>query len=410
MHINIKMENTHKYFDKAAMFFLCALIFFLPISKAAIQITVSLSILAFLGVLITNKFRNFPKTELNVPFLIFFVFVALSVVFAADFKTSLITFLKKYLEWFLLFFIVVATLNTKKRIKIFLTVLSISAACVALDGIFQQIFGFDLFRQHIYENRISASFNHYNDFAGYLAALLPIPLCLYLFENKRNKLSALLLVLLGYCLIMTLSRGGYLASFVIFNFLLVFSILKLKGINHRKIVIILIVFVNIAVLVSIIGIYKLPLDLVIERMRIEGSGRLSGGIWTLAISIFKSRPILGYGPGSFMLELGKINSYLMPTYAHNCYLQMLAEIGILGLASFIFIILRFSKMAVASIVKNNDFLLLGIFSGLLAYLVHAAFDTHFYSMQLSDFFWLMLGLAFAVVRVGPVEIGSEIKK
>jgi O-antigen ligase len=112
----------------------------------------------------------------------------------------------------------------------------------------------------------------------------------------------------------------------------------------------------------------------------------------------------GYGPGSFMEVFRNYNSLLTPTYAHNCYLQMLLEIGSLGLLAFFSIISVFFGTVFKVIIKNNDFLLLGITSGILAYLIHAGFDTHFYSMQLSDFFWIMLGLAIAIKRIGPIEI------
>jgi putative inorganic carbon (HCO3(-)) transporter len=274
-----------------------------------------------------------------------------------------------------------------------------------MDGIFQQVMGYDLFRGHIYQNRMSASFNHYNNFAGYLEVLFPISISLYVFDQKQYKLSfSILSALLGYCLIMTLSRGGYFATFVACNFMLFFCIFKLKSVNYRRLTIGLLFFLNALIIFLIIGILKLPLDLIIERLHMQAGGRLHGGIWSYAFSIFKSRPFLGHGPGSFMLIISKLKTNLSPTYAHNCYLQMLAEIGIFGLISFLLIIVIFFKNTIKSIIRKNDFLLLGFLSGILAYLIHSGFDTHLYSMQLSDFFWIILGLTIAIKRYGLINI------
>lgn len=398
------MEGAYKYFDRATLFFLCVLIFFIPISNAAIQISVSLTILAFIGATISKRFKNIPNTDLNIPLLVFFIFLCLSVVFAVNPQKSLISLLKKNLEWFLLFFIMVATLNTEKRIKIFLEVLFFSALCVAVDGLTQQINGRDLFRGHVFQQRISASFNHYNDFAAYLGILLPMTISLYVFkENKLKVYFIFLSLLFGYCLIMTLSRGGYFTTFIGINFIVFFSLTKLKFINYKKLAINLLIFLNLLVLIIIIGIYKLPLDLIIERLRISG-GAGRNGLWQYAILLIKTRPILGHGLGSFMGLFSKLNQSIAPTYAHNCYLQMGTEIGVLGLMSFLSIIFVFFKKSIRTIVKNNDFFLLGIISGILSFLIYAGFDTHFYSMQLSDFFWIMLGLAIAMGKYGPVEI------
>ncbi|MFH1968564.1 MAG: O-antigen ligase family protein, partial [bacterium] len=351
------MERAFKFFDIATLFFICALIFFLPISKAAIQITVSLSILAFLGASITKKFKNFPKTDLNIQLFVFIVALLLSVLFSVDLKTSSITFLKKNLEWFLLFFIIIATLKSSKRIKIFLGVFFFSAFIVVLDGLIQQINGADLFRGHIYNDRISASFDHHNNLAGYIGVMLPVTFSFFIITKKKiiNIFFFVLTLLLMYCLMMTFSRGGYLSTFIAFDFFLIFSLFKFKNLNFRKLSISLLIFINIIILFSIISAYRLPIDLVVERLRVEGgAGRFLGGIWSQTFTLFKSKPFFGYGPGTFMETFKNFNCSLKPTYTHNCYLQMLMEIGLIGFIPFLWIIIISIKILIKSILKNNN--------------------------------------------------------
>ncbi|MBL7198377.1 MAG: hypothetical protein ISS47_09810 [Candidatus Omnitrophica bacterium] len=90
------------------------------------------------------------------------------------------------------------------------------------------------------------------------------------------------------------------------------------------------------------------------------------------------------------------------TYAHNCYLQMLAEIGIIGLASFLWIIGRLFKSSIRSFKKSRDLLLLGLLAGIIAFLVHSFFDTNLYSLQLSVLFWAMLGLTVARIEISKI--------
>ncbi|MDD2653607.1 MAG: O-antigen ligase family protein [Candidatus Omnitrophica bacterium] len=405
MEFKIDINKIYNSFDMATLFSLCALIFFLPISKASIQIFVSLSILCFFATLITKKLQNFHKTELDIPLFIFFICLCLSVIFAVDFRTSLITLIKKYAEWFLLFFAIVTTLNTKKRIKIFLIILLLSAISVCFDGIYQQITGADLFRGHNYDYKMSASFNHYNNFAGYLGVLLPLTLCLSICgKDKKNRLIfGFITILLGYCLIMTLSKGGCSASLLACILILPFCFLKLKLKKLPRITLEIGILLILATLFIIqVTIPKYWISERIPSVAGWNAGRF--GIWHYAFLLFKDRPWLGYGPGSFMTEHIKINPSLLPTYAHNCYLQMLVEIGVIGLASFLLIIAVFLKTTLKHVLKNRDFLLLGVACGLFAYLLHASIDTHFYSMQLSDFFWIMIGLAIAIAKNGPIEI------
>jgi len=85
-------------------------------------------------------------------------------------------------------------------------------------------------------------------------------------------------------------------------------------------------------------------------------------------------------------------------YPHNSYLQKAAEIGLLGIFAFIGILFIFFKTALRYLNQKRDFLVLGLLSGILAFLVHAFFDTHLYSLQLVVLFWYMLGLTIAVIK------------
>ena len=92
-------------------------------------------------------------------------------------------------------------------------------------------------------------------------------------------------------------------------------------------------------------------------------------------------------------------------YAHNCYLQIWAETGLLSLSCFFLFlgtILAAGKKALnIQPLMPASYVTAATMSGIIAFLVHGFFDVHFYSAQLSALFWLMAGLLFAEIRISP---------
>ena len=90
-------------------------------------------------------------------------------------------------------------------------------------------------------------------------------------------------------------------------------------------------------------------------------------------------------------------------YPHNCYLQMIAEIGILGLGSFLIMLgLLFRRSLQAYRNMENQFLkmvLLGALAGLTGFLIHSFFDTVLYSVQLSSLMWIYMGVIVAIPKI-----------
>jgi putative inorganic carbon (HCO3(-)) transporter len=89
----------------------------------------------------------------------------------------------------------------------------------------------------------------------------------------------------------------------------------------------------------------------------------------------------------------------MGGYAHNCYLQTMAETGIIGLASFLYILYCFYRNFFQNFRRIKDewlsLIALGFAAGISGFLVHIFIDTHLYSLQLGTMFWLALGIAIA---------------
>ena len=86
-------------------------------------------------------------------------------------------------------------------------------------------------------------------------------------------------------------------------------------------------------------------------------------------------------------------------YAHNGYLQLAAEIGLPGISFLLLFLFMFFRRALISLrtVRGSpeEYARLGLLTGLLAFLVYAAFDNNLQSPPSLMFFWFLAGILCA---------------
>ncbi len=118
--------------------------------------------------------------------------------------------------------------------------------------------------------------------------------------------------------------------------------------------------------------------------------------WQVAFTMFKENPFLGKGLGTFMPYFSKYMPGLYPAYAHNCFLQILAESGIFSLFAFLgFLYLVIYRGIRRFFIKRNPVLLGGI-CGLIGFLTHSFFEVNLYSLPLATLFWIWIGIVSAL--------------
>jgi O-antigen ligase len=122
-------------------------------------------------------------------------------------------------------------------------------------------------------------------------------------------------------------------------------------------------------------------------------------MWQTAWHMIQDRPVLGHGINTFMANYLTywVGGEQQPRYAHNCYLQMAAETGLVGLAAFLWLLwLAFARMGRAltrAPASGDRTILAGLVAGLLAFAIQAGYDTNFYAMRQVAIFWVLAGLA-----------------
>ncbi|MCK9573953.1 MAG: O-antigen ligase family protein [Candidatus Omnitrophica bacterium] len=274
-------------------------------------------------------------------------------------------------------------------IRFFWVVIAVSAITFS-NGIFQSIFGFDIFKHNTINpleslRRIQSSFYDANDFGAYIISVLPLT---FLFLNRGlsrvKRVILLVICLLGfYCLLKTSSRGAWLGLLV--------GISVYFFIYNKKLAIIIPVAVILLLMITpkgfdrVTGLFKPERNTVWERTI----------LWKTGWSMVEENPILGKGINTFSKYFPKYKPADYPDlrYAHNSYLQMWSEIGIMGLLLFLSIPLSILIRALRGIKLKASYgqqglILLGLIAGYIGFLVHSCFDNNLFSLVLTTLFWV----------------------
>jgi len=400
--MGLERVKTIDICDKIILFSLYVIAFFFPISKAIIEIFSTLAIVCYI-VKKTIQRQGIPKTHLNLAILAYLILCFFSIFISTNFRISARTFVGKTLQEILFFFVLMDTLNSERRLSNFLYILLLSSTLLGIDGIYQHFTHKDFIRHRrdLEIPRIYATFYTPNDFGGYLISIIPFSIVIF-FAKLRTKIFkwgiAGLFLLLFICLLFSVSRGAWLGFIASVLFL---------GIWLRSIAIIFIILglLLLAAKPFLHAVIKERLHNLFNFFAPEfmsDSGSLERKIiWRSGWRMFLSSPIIGVGLGTFMFNFKKflIDDYPYgPFYAHNCYLQMAAEIGVIGLFSFLLILLLFYLHGIRSLNNRNShktyswYILLGSLAAILGYCVQMVVDTILYSLDLGMLFWVLLGL------------------
>lgn len=415
--------------DAVIRFFFYVLIFWLPYSPAVIESCVVVCFILWLfkrnviflrqgraGSTFRERLRGLGPEPgfLNRPIAFFLLACVLSVAGSAFFAQSLRNFFTKTLEWFIIYFLAVEVFKDKRHVYTALAVFMFTAVSTVVDSLIQfHVTGKDIFLGHVIVpgSRATAGFKTPNGLGAYLTGVIPLAGSWFFFwkQKFRGRLAALSILLLAlWSLAVTFSRGAWLGAFLGTVFLLLVFLL------HKKT----------EELYFSAGLFFATVILCISFFLIltNSTGREWLGrhetigwrmdIWEDSVRMIKDKPLFGHGINTFMrnFESYRRDVGTNPTYAHNCYIQLAAETGIAGLVCFLWIMAGVFRHSLERIRihfhanRNLAVLCAGLLSGILAFLVHSFFDTNWYSLQLSVYLWVMIGL---LVAAGNILDGIE---
>lgn len=244
-----------------------------------------------------------------------------------------------------------------------------------------------------------------NFFAALQVMALPIALAVSLRMDSERWRRPLLFgaAVIAGSVVATLSRGGLVTLLLVFVLLLIMPARMLFGSSRRKWTLVTACLLGLALLLPIawsdlnrrVAVTVQEADLAGER----------GDLWRAATAAYFQHPVTGLGYGgfratSFQLLRTTPGVDLVPhlrfvssgEYVHNAYLGSLAELGPLGLALFLGIVVAMGR-ALARITRaQRDSFVVSIAAATLMGVAGMALSSLTLSTETSRMFWFLVGL------------------
>jgi len=265
-------------------------------------------------------------------------------------------------------------------------------------------------------------------FAGYMELTIALPLGL-LFAGAVDKEKRLLFIfiagLMGVALVMTASRGGIISLVAEIMFFVIVTAIFRKHSEERhrrksrlKAVGVRLGLAAVLLVGLFIGVLSLGGEMSLNRLIVDSvntndptTGR--SHFWSVTLQIIKAHPLIGTGLGAFGVVYTKFdtrNGLFRLEQAHNDYLQVLSDGGMIGAAlALAFVGLLFYRAFVRA-QSSDDFrrgVALASLGGCFAVLVHSFFD---FTLHTTSNALLFLVLAAMATLNGRVEDAPRRKR
>ena len=353
----------------------------------------------FAKMAVNKELGLFKSTALNVPIGAYSLICLLASFFAIlqgriDFKSS-VFYMLKYLEYFLLYFLVANNLKTREQAKKYMKFLFLTCALVCLYG---------LLFSHGAE-RVRGPFEteagEPNTFAGYLIFMMALAMGFLLNLRSANKKPFLLvpLGLAGVTFLLTLSRSGWISFFPMFLVIILLSKKARAGL--------VIIFITGAILVPILApsqVHKRVQDtfsgpklyqMMGKKFAIDESGQARIDSWQIGFQRWIARPVFGYGiPAGAVID--------------NQYTRVLNETGVIGIAVFFWMLFTIFHVVwmVRRTMPEDDLaqsLTVGFLAGFAGLLLLSSSAAVFIIIKIMEPFWFVLAIIAALPSVPDSE-------
>lgn len=111
------------------------------------------------------------------------------------------------------------------------------------------------------------------------------------------------------------------------------------------------------------------------------------GAWRTSLAIFKMNPIIGVG--------FKVPEYTLSYDAHNTFIQILAEMGIVGFLAFLWFLWGVFRETASLLNTEFNYLRIGFIGCIIAFIIVNMFYSNFFRDTVVGTFWIALGMLAA---------------
>nr|MBK5234106.1 O-antigen ligase family protein [Clostridium sp.] len=347
---------------------------------------------------------DFFTNKLSILMAILFGIMLVSTVYATD-KSLALTESLRYLTYLFIYFIIKYEFNTKEAITTLLKCYIFTSLLLSIFGIIQHftIWGLDEKFIVAYSSgytviKIAATMYNPNAYAAYLILIIFPVIMLSIYEKrlKYRAIYTIISILLIVNLFMTYSRNAQL------------------GFALGAIILCVVYSWKLIIPFGLTGTVLMFIPSVLDRAKdipnaLQNESRLK--LWKTAIMMIKEHPILGVGNGNYATRYNEyVSKYKELKYfeyqdypAHNSYLKVQSELGIIGIVSFLGIItialLRIKRLYSTTIDKFHKPFYMGVMASMIAFLFMNISDNLFFVPKATTYFWFLLATVEALLNI-----------
>jgi putative inorganic carbon (hco3(-)) transporter len=350
-----------------------------------VQLSLSeLSCIILLIYLLKNQHNFKASKKIMLPILLFLLVCAVSVINSTTMRFTFYQVIMIGKLFFLYCYVLSNAIESEQDVNIVLNAFTVSLIFQGSIAILQCITGysFDIFttgnREHILMSvlndnglvRVQGTVPHPNGFSLYIVPLILLNISLAV-GIKTGRALRLVSISCGlFSLLFSFSRGGWVGLTI---GLIVYCYYAFQNdwLKPRHIVITLIILLLFS---PVIFMRNFSNDNNAAMSRLP--------LITLAYNMIRSHPLIGIGANTFSSE---IRHYITPELeglymdqVHNMYILIFAEVGILGLAAFLWLLIAIARQSIA-LLKNGShpyimYIGLGIALGIADSSTHMMFN------------------------------------
>jgi len=361
------------------------------------------------------KGTGFRTKSLGFYLFVFILSILIAQVFSIFPQYSL-RFLAFYITCFLFLLLIVSEFGTIDKLETLLGILLVAVTITGLYGIWQRIVGVPVNAAYVDLNlneglpgRVYSTMGNPNNYAEILVLLIPFYFAA-IFNSKttgKKLLYTALAVPPMISLLLTGSRSswiGFAAAFMVYLFF-----------KNKKLI-------PVVIVLGLMSVPFLPQSIYRRILTIFNPNDSSMGyrrqIYLSVIPMFRDFWPTGFGLGTDIFRK-LANTYhwytgSVPAHSHNFYLQLWLETGIIGIISFLGVILRIVKRSIKTIYSNADekaknILMSGIMS-ITSVLVVGIVEYVWFYQRVMLIFWVVVGVMLATLAICTKREDYLIKK
>jgi O-antigen ligase len=406
---------------------LLATLFFGPLAFGAVEDwSIAILQLAAAGLFLVwalgqglSRRAELVLSPMYLPMAAFALLIVVQLVFGLTaYRYATSTELWSYVACGFLFFTAQQCLRDDSDVRLFVSAITVFGLLLALFAIVQDFSSTDKLywlRPARFGGWIYGPYVNHNHYAGLMELLTPIPLVLALSPYANGPKRALLVfagIVMASSIFLSGSRGGMAAFMVQTIFFAACLIAQRRG---RRPALMLAAFLLLT-LGFLVWFGGSQISDRLATLHDTWRSDAVSGRWAIVRdsgAMFTSKPLLGWGLGTFPVVYPQFRSFytnLFVNQAHNDYLQVLVEMGILGFAAtlvFLVLLYRYGLKRQPEASGFSHYVRLAALMGCTGIVVHSLTDFNLHIPANAAWFFALAALATARIPSAGGELSSR---